>query len=236
MISLYVFTSGFKVKGRSALGRNLWMCRFVTGSLTFVFLQWGKICLSGIYIAYMGSSQAISNSIAPQPRFFSSSVESLGRHAAQARWTSDEKILGFGAILLDIALEDPIYTLHIYIYIRVLQSSANKNPYNRVISTKFGETCFIFDSIRSGYNFGCVIVYLWKKKRHYLKMSPKCYRHKTTKKKISQQKTRLLVSRGVFMGSTPYPAPAHSRILDFFLFWKGPQLGPLRGPRAKINY
>ena len=43
---------------------------------------------------------------------------------------------------------------------RVLQASANKKQYNRVISTKSGETCFIFDSIRSGYNFGCVIVYL----------------------------------------------------------------------------
>ena len=85
MISLYVFTSGFKVKGRSVLGRNLWMCRFVTGSLTFVFLQWGKICLSGIYIIYMGSSQAISNSIAPHPRFFSPSVESLGQKKPRFR-------------------------------------------------------------------------------------------------------------------------------------------------------
>ena len=64
-------------------------------------------------------------------------------------------------------------------------------------------------------------------------MSPKCYRHKTTKKKISQQKTRLLVSRGVFMGSTPYPAPALSRILDFFYCGRGPSWGLSGAPEQK---
>ena len=111
MISLYVFTSRFKVKGRSALGRNLWKCRFVTGSLTFVSLQWGKICLSGIYIAYMGSSQAISNSIAPQPRFFSSSVESLGRHAVPSGFDLGQKKPRFRGYTVGYSPRRP----HIYI-------------------------------------------------------------------------------------------------------------------------
>ena len=68
------------------------MCRFVTGSLTFVFLQWGKICLSGIYIIYMGSSQAISNSIAPHPRFFFA----LGRIPRAARRALGPAALGHG--------------------------------------------------------------------------------------------------------------------------------------------
>ena len=118
MISLYVFTSRFKVKGRSALGRNLWKCRFVTGSLTFVSLQWGKICLSGIYIAYMGSSQAISNSIAPQPRFFSSSVESLGRHAVPSGFDLGQKKPRFRGYTVGYSPRRPhIYITYIYVYI-----------------------------------------------------------------------------------------------------------------------
>ena len=63
----------------------------------------------------MGSSQAISHSIAPQPRIFFvlGRIPRAARRAALGIRPRTKKILGFGAILWDIALEDPIYTLHI---------------------------------------------------------------------------------------------------------------------------
>ena len=61
---------------------------------------------NGIYIIYMGFCRAISNSLAPQPRHF---FFVLG-----LRPRTKKKCLGFGAILLDIALQNPIYTLHIH--------------------------------------------------------------------------------------------------------------------------
>ena len=54
----------------------------------------------------MGFCRAISNSLAPQPRHF---FFVLG-----LRPRTKKKCLGFGAILLDIALQNPICTLHIY--------------------------------------------------------------------------------------------------------------------------
>ena len=70
-----------------------------------------KVGKGGIYIIYMVFCRAISNSIAPQPRHF------FFRPRPSA--SDEKKCLGFGAILLDIALQNTIYTLHIYIYIYI---------------------------------------------------------------------------------------------------------------------
>ena len=78
-------------------------------------------------------SRATSNNIAPQPRhFFRPRPASQPGHFFRPRpaasdekmprlrgWPRTKKCLGFGAILLDIALEDTVYTLHIYIYIYI---------------------------------------------------------------------------------------------------------------------
>ena len=55
------------------------------------------------YIVYTVSSRAISNNIAPQPRHFFI----LGLRPRT-------KCIGFGTILLDIALKHTVYPLHIY--------------------------------------------------------------------------------------------------------------------------
>ena len=66
--------------------------------------------LNGVYIGYTVCFRAISNSIAPQPRHFFG----LGLRPRT------KKCLGFGTILLDIALKHTVYPLHIYyIYIYI---------------------------------------------------------------------------------------------------------------------
>ena len=78
-----------------------------------------KVGKGGIYIIYMVFCRAISNSIAPQPRHF---FFVLGLRPRT------KKILGFGAIFLHIALQNPIYTLHIYnIYIYIYYMSEPRN-------------------------------------------------------------------------------------------------------------
>ena len=83
---------------------------------------------SGIYIIYIGSRQAIYNNIAALTKFFSSSVESLGRHAVPSGlrpsgtacrpWdsTSDEKTLVSG-LYCCIQPSETQYIHYIYIYI-----------------------------------------------------------------------------------------------------------------------
>ena len=73
----------------------------------------------GIYIIYIRFFQGIYNYMAPQSRIFRPRLSA-----------SDEKILGFGAILLDIALKDTVYTC---IYAR-----------NKVVNIK---RCVYFDNL-----------------------------------------------------------------------------------------
>ena len=61
--------------------------------------------LNGIYIGYTVCFRAISNNIVPQPRHFFV----LGLRPRT------KKCLGFGTILLDIALKHTVYPLHIYL-------------------------------------------------------------------------------------------------------------------------
>ena len=72
--------------------------------------QFTQALKNGIYIIYMGFCRAICQYIA------ASTSEFFFRPRPSA---SDEKkkILGFGAIYRHIALQNPIYTLRIYIYI-----------------------------------------------------------------------------------------------------------------------
>ena len=85
-------------------------------------LNYNVMCLflvlnrkSGIYIIYIGSLRAIYNNIAALTKVFSSSVESLGRHAVPSGFDLErKKPRPRRAILWDVALQDPIYTLHIY--------------------------------------------------------------------------------------------------------------------------
>ena len=63
---------------------------------------------NGIYIIYMGFCRAICQYIAASTSDF---FFVLG-----LRPRTKKKSLGFGAIYRHIALQNPIYTLHIYIY------------------------------------------------------------------------------------------------------------------------
>ena len=69
---------------------------------------------SGIYIIYMGSCRATSNNIPASTSVFHvlGRIPRAPRRALGIRHRT--KNLGLGAILLYIALGDPIYTLHIY--------------------------------------------------------------------------------------------------------------------------
>ena len=78
----------------------------------FNMLKHLKWCIYYIYKVFSGYIQQYSHLDLGflRPRSNSSGCTTCSRDS-----TSDTKNLGLGAILLDIALKDPIYTLHIFI-------------------------------------------------------------------------------------------------------------------------
>jgi len=79
------------------------------------YLKWYIYCIYGVFSGYIPQySPSTSDFCRPRSNPSGGTPCPRARRAAFGIRPRTKKILGFGAILWDIALEDPIYTLHIY--------------------------------------------------------------------------------------------------------------------------